>query len=66
MASVYFTAGQIVGFCGGSRGCAELERLTGYLGIATPTMDALNLSLIFALVLLIICNVGYHGSRMVK
>jgi hypothetical protein len=63
LAAVYFDAGQIVGFCGGPLGSAELEKLTGYPGIATPTMDSANLALIFALLLLAIGNVGYLLTR---
>jgi hypothetical protein len=57
-AEVYYTAGQIIGFCGGPRGSAELEALLNYPGIATPTMDSANLALIFSLFLLVIGNVG--------
>lgn len=63
LAAVYFTAGQIVGFCGGSRGCAELERITGFLGIATPTVDALSLSLLYGLVLLAVSNIAFWTGR---
>lgn len=63
-AAMYFTAGQIVGLVAGTRGSAELEQLTGYLGFASSTVDALNLGLILVLVLLVICNVGYWGKRL--
>jgi hypothetical protein len=63
-AEVYYANGQVEGFCGGPKGCAELETLLGYPGIAIPTMDSANLALIFSLFLLLICNVGTYMKRL--
>jgi len=60
---VYMTTGQIPGFINGLRGSAEYELLTGFLGIGVLTMDQASLTHLYAIVLLIIGNIGFFLKR---
>lgn len=63
MASMRFTAGQIVGFCGGVKGAAELEKVLGYPGPAYANYDVMNIANIYALALLMIGNLVYFANK---
>jgi hypothetical protein len=60
---VYMTTGQIPGFINGLRGSAEYELLSGFLGIGVLTMDQASLTHLYAVILLIIGNIGFFMKR---
>lgn len=64
MASMRFTAGQIVGFCGGVKGSAELEKILEYPGPAYKNYDVMNVANIYALALLVLGNAVYIINKM--
>ena len=60
---VYMTTGQIPGFINGLRGSAEYELLTGFLGVGVVTMDQASVTHLYAIILLIIGNIGFFAKR---
>ncbi len=61
--NVYMGTGQIVGFINGLRGSAEYELLTQELGVGVLTMDQASITHLYAILLLVIGNIGYYLSR---
>lgn len=61
--NVYMGTGQIVGFINGLRGSAEYELLTGYFGVGVLTMDQASITHLYAILLLVVGNIGYFISR---
>lgn len=61
--NVYMGTGQIAGFINGLRGSAEYELLTGKLGIGVTTMDQASITHLYAILLLVIGNIGYYLTR---
>lgn len=59
----YYLSGNLKGLAVGVRGGAELEKLTGFLGDATIRMDAINITHILFVILIILANVGYTITR---
>ncbi|MEM2126688.1 MAG: hypothetical protein QXH67_00500 [Candidatus Bathyarchaeia archaeon] len=59
----YYLSGNLKGLAVGVRGGAELEKLTGFLGDATIRMDAINITHILFVALIILANVGYTITR---
>jgi hypothetical protein len=59
----FFLSGDLFGLSGGSRGGAELEQLTGKLGEAVTTMDAISVSHLLVVFAIILANVGYFATR---
>jgi hypothetical protein len=60
---VFYDSGDIVGMSLGSRGGAELEKMTGHLGNATVTMDSINISHVLLVLVVILTNIGYFATR---
>jgi hypothetical protein len=60
---VYMTTGQIPGFINGLRGSAEYELLTNHLGVGVVTMDQASVTHLYAIVLLVIGNIGFFMKR---
>lgn len=54
---------QAVGLMNGLLGAAEYEKLTGFLGGATATMDSFSVAQIFLVALVVICNIAYFGGK---
>jgi len=63
VATMRFTAGQIVGFCGGVKGAAELEALLKYPGPAYTNYDVMNVANLFAIGLLLFGNITYFLTK---
>lgn len=61
--NVYMGTGQIVGFINGLRGSAEYELLTKELGVGVLTMDQASVTHLYAILLLVIGNIGYYLER---
>jgi len=61
--NVYMGTGQIVGFINGLRGSAEYELLTKELGVGVLTMDQASITHLYAVILLVIGNIGYYLTR---
>jgi hypothetical protein len=60
----YYLSGNLKGLAVGVRGGAELEKLTGFYGDATIRMDAINITHIMFVLIIILGNVGYTITRM--
>lgn len=61
--NVYMGTGQIEGFINGLRGSAEYELLTGNLGVGVMTMDQASVTHLYAILLLVVGNIGYFALR---
>jgi hypothetical protein len=55
----FYKTGDVVGIAVGARGGAELEKLVGYAGGATITMDSINVSHMLLIIAIALANVGY-------
>ncbi|MBU1067615.1 hypothetical protein KKE60_07490 [Patescibacteria group bacterium] len=53
---MYYEAGQVVGYLGSMRGAAEYELLTGYFGDALGSVEALSLTHLLVIAVLILGN----------
>jgi len=62
--NVYMGTGQIVGFINGLRGSAEYELLAKELGVGVMTMDQASVTHLYAVLLLVIGNIGYFALRL--
>lgn len=60
-----YQAGQIKGYFNGLRGAAELEKLSGFPGAATPGMDAQSMAHLAIIAFLILGNAGYIAAKRV-
>lgn len=60
---IAYNAGQIKGLIGGSRGGAELELITGLLGKGVALADALSVTHMYLLLLIILGNVAFFVTR---
>jgi len=60
---VYMGTGQLVGFINGLRGSAEYELLSNHLGIGVMTMDQASITHLYAILLLVVGNIGYLAIR---
>jgi hypothetical protein len=60
---IAYNAGQIKGIVGGSRGGAELELLTGLLGTGVALADALSITHMYLLILIIMGNLAFFLVR---
>jgi len=61
--NVYMGTGQIVGFINGLRGSAEYELLSNHLGVGVMTMDQASVTHLYAILLLVVGNIGYFALR---
>jgi len=59
----FFLSGDMVGLTGGSRGGAEMEKLVGYKGDGTTTMDSINVSHLLIIGGILLANIGYFMTR---
>lgn len=59
----YVQTGQLKGMIPGMRGAAEYEKLVEKPGVATQLMDAQSLSALVIIVLIILGNIAYFGSK---
>jgi hypothetical protein len=64
--NIYMNAGQIQGFVNGLRGSAEYELMSGERGIGLVTMDQTSVTHLYAIILLIIGNIGYLAEKVRK
>lgn len=55
-AVAWFEQGLVVGYLNGNRGCAEFEKLTGYPGLSTASIDSQSLNHLYAVLLLLFAN----------
>jgi hypothetical protein len=62
----FYKSGLLVGMSIGSRGGAEMEKLTGVLGEATVTMDSINVSHLLAIIAILTTNVIYFYRKTVE
>lgn len=62
----FYAAGQVKGILVGIRGAAEYELLVKKPGLAVASMDAISVSHVLVLVLIVIGNVGYLYERRRK
>jgi hypothetical protein len=60
---IAYNAGQIKGMIAGARGSAEIELLTGYLGTGISSADALSITHLYLIILIVIGNVAYLEER---
>jgi len=60
---IAYNAGQLKGLVGGSRGGAELELITGFLGKGIGLADALSVTHMYLLLLIILGNVAFFVSK---
>lgn len=59
----YVQSGQLAGILPGLRGAAEYEALTGNIGVAASGMDAQSTGHLALIAFVLLCNIGYLGSR---
>lgn len=59
----YIGSGQLVGLLAGLRGAAEYERIAGTVGKGTAGMGAQSTAAIYFMLLLVLANIGYWGTR---
>lgn len=62
----YYSSGDLFGLAVGARGGAELEALYGKPGPATTRMDAISLSHIIVIVLILLANTGIFYRKYIK
>lgn len=63
---IAYNAGQIKGLVPGARGSAEIEILTGYLGEGVSAADAMSITHLYLLILVLIGNIAYFGMLRVR
>lgn len=54
----YYASGQLVGLLGGLPGSAQYERLSGFTGVATASMDSQSMAHLWVFILIILGNLG--------
>jgi hypothetical protein len=59
----YIGSGQLVGLLAGLRGAAEYERIVGTVGKGTAGMGAQSTAALYFMLLLVLANVGYWGTK---
>jgi len=62
----YYHAGQITGFLGGLKGAAELEKLSGFAGAASPGMDAQSAAHVLMVAFILLGNAAYLLKRRAR
>lgn len=62
----YLKSGQLSGLLGGLAGGAQYEVLSGVLGSGVAGMDAQGFGYLWIILLLILGNIGYFGSKKAK
>ncbi len=60
---VYMGAGQIEGFINGLRGSAEYELMIKEPGVGVISMDQVSVTHLYAIILLVLGNIGYLVQR---
>jgi len=63
LAQAYFASGQIQGLVAALGGAAEYEVLVGKPGPAAAMMDAQSSTHLFAVILVVLCNISYFLTR---
>jgi len=59
----YVDAGQLVGLMNSQRGGAEFELVSGFLGLATASMDSQSLAHAFVIIAVIAANILFLGRK---